>query len=92
MSNACLDFAAAPDVWWDVLTDNKFNSGLMVLRPSTEEFHSLVYHISDPNFHSPNDADQAFLNTYYRFRFYGLPYKYNFNLIMVSISRTQSYY
>ncbi|KAF3935692.1 Glycogenin-2 [Dactylella cylindrospora] len=81
------DFAAAPDVWWDVITDNRFNSGLMVLRPSTEEFHSLVKHVSDPNYHSPNDADQAFLNTYYRFRYFGLPYKYNFNLIMYQFHR-----
>ncbi|KAK6499799.1 hypothetical protein TWF481_010156 [Arthrobotrys musiformis] len=81
------DFAAAPDVWWDVITDNRFNSGLMVLRPSTEEFHSLVKHVSDPHYHSPNDADQAFLNTYYRFRYFGLPYKYNFNLIMYQFHR-----
>ena len=40
--------------------------------------------VSDPAYHKPNDADQAFLNVYYRFRFYGLPYKYNFNLVMVS--------
>lgn len=43
----------------------------------------MVSKVSDPAYHSPNDADQAFLNVYYRFRYFGLPYKYNFNLIMV---------
>lgn len=77
------DFAAAPDVWWDVLTDNKFNSGVIVFRPSMETFHDMIVKVSDPAYHQPNDADQAFLNAYYRFRYFGLPYKYNFNLIMV---------
>ena len=77
------DFAAAPDVWWNMLTDSKFNSGVIVFRPSKEEFHNLIKKVSDPTFHSPNDADQAFLNVYYKFRYFGLPYKYNFNLIMV---------
>lgn len=78
------DFAAAPDVWHNVLTDNKFNSGVIVFKPDMEEFRKLVSKVSDPKYHSPNDADQAFLNVYYRFRYFGLPYKYNFNLIMVS--------
>lgn len=79
------DFAAAPDVWWDILTDNRFNSGVIMLRPSMQEFHNLIRKVSDPEYHKPNDADQAFLNIYYRFRYWGLPYKYNFNLVMVSI-------
>lgn len=77
------DFAAAPDVWWDVITDNKFNSGVIVFRPSVETFHDMIVKVSDPAYHQPSDADQAFLNAYYRFRYFGLPYKYNFNLIMV---------
>jgi alpha-N-acetylglucosamine transferase len=76
------DIAASPDVWWDVLVDNKFNSGVLVIRPNLEEFRSLFKAVSDPNMHSPNDADQAFLNSYYSFRYFGLPYKYNFNLVM----------
>lgn len=76
------DFAAAPDVWWNILIDNKFNSGVIVIRPNLEEFRSLVKAVSDPEMHSPNDADQAFLNNYYKFRYFGLPYKYNFNLVM----------
>jgi alpha-N-acetylglucosamine transferase len=77
------DFAAAPDVWWNILVDNRFNSGVIVFRPSMETFHDMVPKVSDPNYHSPNDADQAFLNAYYKFRYFGLPYKYNFNLVMV---------
>lgn len=42
----------------------------------------MVVAVSDPSMHKPNDADQAFLNAYFRFRFHALPYKYNFNLIM----------
>lgn len=76
------DIAASPDVWWDVLTDYRFNSGVIVIRPNLEEFRALFKAVSDPNMHSPNDADQAFLNNYYKFRYFGLPYKYNFNLVM----------
>lgn len=79
------EFAAAPDVWWDIITDNKFNSGVIVFRPSVETFHDMIVKVSDPTYHQPNDADQAFLNAYYRFRYFGLPYKYNFNLIMVRL-------
>lgn len=77
------EFAAAPDVWWDVITDSRFNSGVVVFRPGVETFGDMIKKVSDPAYHQPNDADQAFLNAYYRFRFFGLPYKYNFNLIMV---------
>jgi alpha-N-acetylglucosamine transferase len=80
------DFAAAPDVWWNILTDNRFNSGVIVFRPSIETFHDMIPKVSDPRYHSPNDADQAFLNAYYRFRYFGLPYKYNYNLVMVSVT------
>lgn len=76
------DIAAAPDVWWNILVDSKFNSGVIVIRPNLEEFRSLFKAVSDPKMHSPNDADQAFLNNYYQFRYFGLPYKYNFNLVM----------
>jgi hypothetical protein len=83
------DFAAAPDVWWNILVDNRFNSGVIVFKPSMETFHDMIPKVSDPNYHSPNDADQAFLNAYYKFRYFGLPYKYNFNLVMVSFSLSQ---
>jgi len=76
------DFAAAPDVWWDILHDTRFNSGVIVFRPSKETFADMVPKVSDPRYHKPNEADQAFLNEYYKFRYFGLPYKYNFNLVM----------
>ncbi|KAI5785523.1 nucleotide-diphospho-sugar transferase [Peziza echinospora] len=81
------DFAAAPDVWPKVLTDNKFNSGVVLLRPNMEEYRNLIKKVSDPTFHSPEDADQAFLNVYYQFRYFGLPYKYNLNLVMYQYHR-----
>ena len=62
-----------------------------MFKPSLEEFHKLIHKVSDPEYHRPNDADQAFLNVYYRFRYFGLPYKYNFNLIMVSLSLLMPY-
>ncbi|KAK9377640.1 nucleotide-diphospho-sugar transferase [Lipomyces chichibuensis] len=76
------EIAGAPDVWWDILTDTRFNSGVITFRPSIEEFHAMVKSVSDPRMHKPNDADQAFLNAYFKFRFHALPYKYNYNIIM----------
>ncbi|KAK9461197.1 nucleotide-diphospho-sugar transferase [Lipomyces oligophaga] len=76
------EIAGSPDVWWDILTDTRFNSGVITFRPSIEEFRSMVTAVSDPRMHKPNDADQAFLNQYFKFRFHGLPYKYNFNIVM----------
>lgn len=43
----------------------------------------MVPKVSDQRYHKPNEADQAFLNEYFKFRYFGLPYKYNFNLVMV---------
>lgn len=63
--------------------DSRFNSGVIVFRPNMEEFRKLVEKVSDPEYHRPDEADQAFLNVFYRFRYFGLPYKYNFNLVMV---------
>lgn len=80
------DFAASMDVWWDILTDNRFNSGVIVFRPSMETFHDMIPKVSDPQYHKPDDADQAFLNAYYKFRYFSLPYKYNFNLVMVCLA------
>ncbi|KAK9465947.1 nucleotide-diphospho-sugar transferase [Lipomyces arxii] len=81
------EIAGTPDVWWDILTDTRFNSGVITFRPSIEEFHNMIKAVSDPKMHKPNDADQAFLNAYYRFRFNALPYKYNFNLVMYQFHR-----
>lgn len=83
------DLAATTDVWWDVITDAKFNSGVLVLRPNIDEFRILSKAVSDPNMHKSWEADQDFLNAFYRFRFFGLPYKYNFNLVMVEYHKKQ---
>jgi len=53
-----------PDVWWDVLVNNRFNSGVIVFRPSMEAFHDMISKVSDPNYHEPEDANQAYLNAY----------------------------
>ncbi|KAK9352530.1 nucleotide-diphospho-sugar transferase [Lipomyces doorenjongii] len=82
------EIAGAPDVWWDILTDTRFNSGVITFRPSIEEFHTMVKSVSDPRMHKPNDADQAFLNAYFKFRFHALPYKYNYNIIMYQHHRS----
>lgn len=83
------DFAASPDVWWNVLTDNRFNSGVIIFRPSMEEYALLYDAVSDPKMHNPWEADQAFLNNFYKFRYYGMPYKFNLNLVMVPYWREE---
>lgn len=77
------DLAASSDVWWNAITDTRFNSGVLMLRPNMEEFRILSKAVSDPQMHEPWEADQAFLNNFYRYRFYGLPYKFNFNLVIL---------
>ncbi|KAK9449204.1 nucleotide-diphospho-sugar transferase [Limtongia smithiae] len=81
------DIAGSPDVWWDVPIDTRFNSGVISFRPSIEEFRNMITAVSDPEMHKPNDADQAFLNAYYRRRFHALPFKYNYNLVMYQFHR-----
>lgn len=83
------DLAATTDTWWDVLVDSKFNSGVLVLRPNVDEFRILSRAIADPDMHNPWEADQDFLNAFYKFRFFGLPFKYNFNLVMVQYHKKQ---
>jgi alpha-N-acetylglucosamine transferase len=76
------DIAAASDSWWDNLVDSRFNSGVIVIRPNLDEFRSLFAAVSDPQMHKPDEADQALLNNYYQMRHFGLPFKYNLNLVM----------
>ncbi|KAF1988274.1 glycosyltransferase family 8 protein [Aulographum hederae CBS 113979] len=76
------EFAASNDVWHDIPVDTRFNSGVMVFKPKTEIFDDMITKVSDPHYHKPNDADQAFLQVYWKYRFYTLPFKFNFNLIM----------
>jgi len=58
----------------------------MVFRPNKKTFEDMIEKVSDPHYHKPNDADQAFLQVYWKYRFYTLPFKFNFNLIMVRSS------
>lgn len=81
------DLAASADVWSNILVDNRFNSGVLVLRPNVDEFRLLSKAVSDPSMHKAREADQAFLNAFYKFRYYGMPFKYNLNLVMVAHHR-----
>lgn len=83
------DVAASPDVWWNTLVDNKFNSGVLMLRPSVSEFRVLSKAVSDPNMHRSWEADQDFLNAFYKFRYFGMPFRYNFNLVMVQYHKKE---
>ncbi|ODQ53967.1 nucleotide-diphospho-sugar transferase [Saitoella complicata NRRL Y-17804] len=81
------DFAATPDSWPENLQDTRFNSGFILIRPSKVEYETLAEKVSDKKYHRPDEADQAFLNVYWRFRAYMLPYAYNFNLVLFRFHR-----
>ncbi|OLE52197.1 MAG: hypothetical protein AUG51_19280 [Acidobacteria bacterium 13_1_20CM_3_53_8] len=74
--------AAAPDSWEHTAKDVLFNSGVLLLRPSTKEFNLLRKAISTPGMHQPEEGDQAFLNRFYEYRYFGLPHAYNLNLVL----------
>ena len=76
------DFAAAPDVWFDIQIDSRFNSGVMVFHPSKELFADMIDKIKDPLYHDPTQGDQDFLQRYWQYRDFKLPFKYNLNIIM----------
>jgi hypothetical protein len=76
------DFAAAPDSWHNIEIDSRINSGLMVLRPSQATFKDMMGKVTNPAFHPEHEGDQAFLQNYWRYKNFGLPFKYNLNLIM----------
>jgi len=38
--------------------------------------------LADPRYHDPREGDQAFLQNYWRYKNFGLPTKYNLNLVM----------
>ncbi|KAF1808371.1 nucleotide-diphospho-sugar transferase [Eremomyces bilateralis CBS 781.70] len=80
-------FAAAPDVWFDILVDDKFNSGVMVLTPNLSIFQDMLQKL--PAIHQPEDGDQAFLQVYWKFRYFGLPYRYNLNQVMFAHFRSE---
>jgi hypothetical protein len=77
-----VDFAAAPDVWFDIQIDSRFNSGVMIFRPSRELFFDMMAKIRDQQYHDPHQGDQDFLQHYWKFRDWKLPFKYNLNIVM----------
>ena len=74
--------AAAPDAWHYSARDTKFNSGVLLLRPSKTEFDLLMRAVAVPGMHEPEEGDQAFLNRFYEYRYFGLPSAYNLNLVL----------
>jgi len=74
--------AAAPDAWDTTAKDTQFNSGVLLLRPSMTEYQLLHRAVSAPGMHRPEEGDQAFLNRFYEYRYFGLPNAYNLNLVL----------
>ncbi|KAE9976607.1 hypothetical protein BLS_001995 [Venturia inaequalis] len=81
------DFAAAPDVWWNVPHDPRFNSGVMVFRPRRWLFDNMVEKLANPEYHDPEESDQAFLQKYWEYENWGLPSIYNLNLVLCEAYR-----
>lgn len=75
-------FAAAPDVWFDIAIDSRFNSGVMVFQPSREVFFDMLGKIKERQYHDPTQGDQDFLQRYWKYRDFKLPFKYNLNIVM----------
>lgn len=74
--------AAAPDAWDFTAKDVHFNSGVLLLRPSMSEYALLHKALGTPGMHLPEEGDQAFLNRFYEYRYYGLPPSFNLNLVL----------
>lgn len=74
--------AGAPDAWQHTSKDVNFNSGVLLLNPSTVEYDLLLRGVSSPGMHLPHEGDQAFLNRFYEYRYFGLPHVYNLNLVL----------
>jgi hypothetical protein len=64
--------AAAPDAWDFTAKDTLFNSGVLLLRPSMKEYSLLHRALSTPGMHLPEEGDQAFLNRFYEYRYFGV--------------------
>jgi Glycosyl transferase family 8 len=73
-------FAATPDVWPEMPIDTGFNSGVMVFNPSVELYEDMIEQL--PKIHDPHEGDQNFLQQYWKYRNYMLPFKYNLNIVM----------
>ncbi|KAH8976693.1 glycosyltransferase family 8 protein [Lactarius akahatsu] len=72
-------FAAVPDVYGDSGFKLHFNTGVLVLHPSSAAFETMRAQIANARF-NPREADQAFLNVYFGADAVRLPYVYNGNL------------
>ncbi len=72
-------FAAVPDVFPNRPFTLDFNAGVLLVRPSTSIFNSLVAQIGSADF-PPVDAEQSYLNHYFGAEVVRLPYAYNANL------------
>jgi hypothetical protein len=46
------------------------------------EYKLLLRALTAPGMHNPEEGDQAFLNRFYEFRYFGLPHAYNLNLVL----------
>jgi hypothetical protein len=46
------------------------------------EYNLLSRAIEKPGMHLPKEGDQAFLNRFYEYRYFGLPHEYNVNLVL----------
>jgi hypothetical protein len=54
----------------------------MVLKPSEWTYNNMLSKLGDPAYHDPKEGDQSFLQAYWRYKNFGLPFKYNLNIIM----------
>ena len=80
--NLWVVIAAAPDSWETTAKDTRFNSGVLLLRPSMVEYNLLMRGLATSGMHLPHEGDQPFLNRFYEFRNFGLPSTYNLNLVL----------
>jgi len=72
-------FSAVGDYFDHSFTD-KFNAGFFVLRPNHDTYNDIMSKIADTSKYDKQQAEQGFLNYYYRYTHARLPYKYNGNL------------
>ena len=82
-SRTRFEFAAVADNWHGKFAYH-FNSGVLVLHPSTAVFNEFLRTMTQPANYYPTMADQAFLNAFFQLRYLQLPVIYNVNLAMYS--------
>ena len=74
-------FAAGADAWPGIEIDSKFNSGVMLLRPSSNLYNDMLSKLADKKYHDPKEGDQQFLQNYWRHRDWKLPTRFNLNIV-----------